>query len=158
MTSILVGWCFMLLFISLEWVHSNLFYVLSLLFVYFTYAYLLKEIIWKRTWPHLFYYFCAFSIVGASFNYFLEPNYVKVIYKIFTNQFSSDEIPNLVITSFFWIGWSILFSQTEKFFAEKLGRDEQPILIENYIFIFFAYILFLNSLTIILNKAFGRPI
>ena len=141
-----------------EWIRGNLFYVLSLVFVYFTYAYFLKEVIWKKTWPHLFYYFCSFSIVGVSFNYFLAPNYIKVIYKIFTNQFSVDEIPNLIITSFFWIGWAILFSQIERFAAEKFDRNDEPILIQNYILSFFIYILYLNACTVVLNNVFARPI
>ena len=146
------------MFFFFEWVRTNLFYGLSLLFIYFTYSYLLKEKIWKSTWPHILYYFVAVSLVGIGFNYFLEPNYIHAGYKIFTNRFSSNDMSNLIVSSFFWIGWAILFSQIEKFFIEKLEIKKKSKSLQNYLLCFFIYILFLNLCTIILNQAFERPI
>ena len=141
-----------------EWFRINLFYGLSLFFVYFTYAYLLKEIIWKREWPHIIYYFFAFALLGISFNYFLEPNYIKALYKLFLNRLSFEELSRLIISSFFWMGWAILFSQAEKFAIEKLKRKESPKPPQDYLFQFLFYMIFLNFLTIIINYTFRRPI
>ena len=129
----------------IEWLRINLFYLMSLVFIYFTYAYLLKEIIWKRNWPHIFYYFLAFSIIGGSFNYFLQPNYMKAIYEAMTRRFSFHKLSILLVSSLFWIGWVILFSETEKFIIKKFNLKEKPKPLQEYLLYFFLFLLLINS-------------
>ena len=147
---------FIILSIWLEWLRINLPYYSSLMFIFFTPAYVLWELIWNRKWPHLLYYFIAFSVVGSSYAYFGSPNYIHALHQIFTNQFNFYKMSILFFSSFFWIGWAVLFFQLEMFLSSKLKVKEEIKPVKHYILWFFVYMVYLNAVVWIIQSVFGR--
>ena len=145
-----------ILSIWIEWIRINSPYYCSLMFVFFTPAYVLWEIVWKRKWPHIVFYFMAFSIVGGSYTYFEAPNYINALYEILTNRFSFHKMSTLFFSSLSWVGWAAFFFQLEVLFSDKWRIKEQIRPLQEYILWFFAYMVYLNCVVWIIHSIFNR--
>ena len=145
-----------LLSIWLEWLRINLLYYFSLMLIFFTPAYILWGVIWKKKWPHIVYYLIAFSVVGSSYAYFEAPNYIHALYQVFTNQFSFHKMSILFFSSLFWVGWAAFFFQLEIFLSDKFKIKEKIRPIKDYMLWFFLYIVYLNIVIWIIHSLFER--
>ncbi len=139
-----------------EWISINTFYILSLIFVFCTPAFVLRDIIWKRNWPHILIYCLVFGILGSYYCYFNAPDYVSTTYRVIKGYVFLTEIQKIILPTISWMGWGLLIYYIEKIVINVFQVDEKTRPLGEYLFYFFLYALYLDAVISILNPLFYR--